>query len=93
LWLTGVVDQIILTLDNIHGNFSYETYVDTMLEYSNVTFIEQRQVAVNYAIDHYGNKDYLIGCLGLGDSDQLVNKNTIIPYNEYNFIKSRLNDL
>ena len=93
LWLTGVVDQIILTLDNIHGNFFYEPYVDTMLEYPNVTFIEQREAAVNYALENYGNKDYIIGCLGLGDSDQLVNKNIIIPYNEYNFIKSRLNDL
>jgi UDP-N-acetylmuramyl tripeptide synthase len=93
LWLAGAVDEIILTVDNIYGDFSIEPYVDMMMEYNNVTFMGHRQEAVQYGLNHYGNKDYIIACLGLGDAEQLTNKDIIMDYNEHTFIKNLLNDL
>ena len=93
LWLTQQVHQVILTLDNIHGNFDFQPYVAMMEEYSNLIFIENRQEAVKYAINNYGNGNYFIGCLGLGESSQLKKNSTVLDYNEYTFINNLLNDI
>jgi UDP-N-acetylmuramyl tripeptide synthase len=87
LWLTDHVDYLVVSLDNIYGNFDVDKYINKLQEYSNVTFITNRQEAVEYIFKKYGNEKYILCFLGLGSGSTLIYQDKIIKYNELQLIK------
>ena len=93
IWLANNVDYIILTNDNMFNDFNPQKYIDIMTTYPNVTYIADRQEGITHAIENYANENYIIGCIGIGESINLQINNQIIEYNEYSFIKKYLDNL
>lgn len=91
LWLVNEVDHMILSVDNIIGAFDLEKYTNIMEEFSNVIYIPNREDAIKYLFNKYGNEDYILCCLGFGQGNTLIKNNEIIDYSEIEHIKNLIN--